>query len=272
MMKMRIISFCTLFIFLFFHPALIQAQDDGDMPMEMDADSSSTEKETFYFDDEFEEADILSEEMKPEDVKKFDDEKIEEYLNNPDYQYDRLIDPQRETLWQSIQRWFWEWVQQLFFNSIGRDSFNTILLIIISIVTLYIALIIFKANKTFLFNRGAVKTGISMSELDENIHQLDFEKLIREAILAGLFASAVRLFYLKTLKQLSDKNLINWQPGKTNHEYIKELQNALYRKEFEELTSVFEYTYYGDFQVGEYEFKEVETQFQQFSQLLLKNG
>jgi hypothetical protein len=53
---------------------------------------------------------------------------------------------------------------------------------------------------------------------------------------------------LQLLKQLSDSQLIDWQPDKTNQTYLRELatQRPNLRAPFAELTRQFEYVWYGE--------------------------
>jgi hypothetical protein len=55
-----------------------------------------------------------------------------------------------------------------------------------------------------------------VNELNENIHEIDYDQDIKEAIAAGNYSLAVRLLYLQTLKTLSDNALIKWNINKTN--------------------------------------------------------
>ena len=115
-----------------------------------------------------------------------------------------------------------------------------------------------------LFGRKAEEDLLAYHRLTENIHELDFSTLIEEAIEGHNYRLAIRLYYLKTVKQLTDKQHIHWQPTKTNRVYVDELGSSVLRKEFEQLTSQFEYVWYGEFQVTETEFHLLRDQFQFF--------
>jgi hypothetical protein len=86
--------------------------------------------------------------------------------------------------------------------------------------------------------------------LEEDIHSLDFEKLIREAVQQQQYRLAIRLLFLQALKLLADHHHIHWQPGKTNHDYLEELTDDRLRSGFSELNFYFEYAWYGNFTIS----------------------
>ncbi len=102
--------------------------------------------------------------------------------------------------------------------------------------------------------------------LDENIHELDFERLIQEAIDSKEYKKAIRLYYLFALKKLSDKQLIHWQAGKTNHNYQAELKVASIKPSFDNLGYYFDYAWYGDFTINQSLFSKVKVVFGEFKQ------
>ncbi|HAO51815.1 MAG TPA: hypothetical protein DCR35_22340 [Runella sp.] len=103
------------------------------------------------------------------------------------------------------------------------------------------------------------------NRITENIHELDFANLIEESIAARNYRLATRLYYLNTLKQLTDKKFIHWQPTKTNRSYVEELQETKFKNDFEQLTYQFEYVWYGEFGVTESQFLRLKEEFQAFS-------
>ncbi|MEJ2006219.1 MAG: DUF4129 domain-containing protein, partial [Cyclobacteriaceae bacterium] len=86
---------------------------------------------------------------------------------------------------------------------------------------------------------------------EENIHEMDFEKLIQEAKDERQYRRAIRLTYLYALKKLSDAQKITWESGKTNHEYLAELGDESLKKGFSTLSYYFDYAWYGEFEVNE---------------------
>jgi len=119
-----------------------------------------------------------------------------------------------------------------------------------------------------LIKRKPVDAGIPFTETLENIHEIDFDLNIDQAIVQHNYRLAVRLLYLKALKQLSDAQLIHWQIDKTNAAYVNELTNPDQREAFAVLTRQFEFVWYGEFAINNQAFQNIRTLFSNFKQTL----
>ena len=58
---------------------------------------------------------------------------------------------------------------------------------------------------------------------------------------------------------MSDKDIIEWSSHKTNYSYQYEIQNPLLRSKFLETTLIFDYVWYGEFELDESKFTEVDS-------------
>ncbi len=178
-----------------------------------------------------------------------------------DYQYDRDATPPKNLL-ARLWNWFWDKVRRLMRSKTYRNVGQYIVLAVIA------GLVIWLLQKAqvlnFLFPKTAGSAPLDYENLSENIHEISFGDRIEEAVDARNYRLAVRLLYLQTLKQLTDQGLINWQPDKTNRQYVQELANTPYRADFEELTTRFEFIWYGDFPVNEVQFLPVQDAFSRF--------
>ncbi len=84
---------------------------------------------------------------------------------------------------------------------------------------------------------------------DENIYEIDIDKLLKSAIELKDYRLAIRYNFLKTLRFLSDQEKIKWEVYKTNYDYQCELKKENYYPFFCELTRYFEFMWYGEFKV-----------------------
>ena len=79
---------------------------------------------------------------------------------------------------------------------------------------------------------------------------------------------ATRFLYLKNLKLLSDKLIIKWNINKTNYSYQHEIKDAAIRSGFLETTFIFDYVWYGEFPVDEYQYSIVENRMNDFNKMV----
>jgi hypothetical protein len=106
--------------------------------------------------------------------------------------------------------------------------------------------------------------------LEEDIHAINFEQQMEEAVRQADYRKATRLLYLAALKLLSDKQQIKWQPGKTNHEYLAEVTVQELKSGIGELAHYFEYAWYGSFPLSESTFSHVRFTFKSLEEKLQK--
>jgi hypothetical protein len=188
---------------------------------------------------------------------------IERFKVDKDFQYNKYKEPVK-SIWERFWDWVWFKINQIMSTKSGRRSVYTIL-IILSVAAL--AFFLFKvlgmdAGKLFGRKSGAA---LDYDVTSDNIHDIDFDGAIREAISAGSFRLAVRLLYLQSLKKLSDKELIQWQIDKTNHDYLQEVLSKPWHNVFKQLTDKFEFIWYGEMNIGKEDFEKLQVQFQQFN-------
>jgi hypothetical protein len=85
-----------------------------------------------------------------------------------------------------------------------------------------------------------------LEEIEEKIHEVDLDELIKEALEKKNFRVALRLNFLKVIKLLSEKEKITWAREKTNWQYYFELKDKLLADQYKELTKDFEQYWYGE--------------------------
>lgn len=196
-------------------------------------------------------------------VRSVDAKKLRAIQGDRAYRYGDDVPP-TASLWDQFWAWFWYKVGELLRTKAYRNIGQYVLLIAIAGLVIWL---LYKADVLAnLFPGRAKNTGLGYETLDENIHQINFSDRINEAIESRNYRLAVRLLYLQTLKSLADSGLIRWQPDKTNRQYAYELTGNPKRLSFEQLTTQFEYAWYGDFPVDEARFSSIRQQFQQFNE------
>lgn len=135
----------------------------------------------------------------------------------------------------------------------------------------FVALLVwFLATSNISLFRRKQKT-VSEEKTEEetgDIFEMNFEKEIQKAIGAGDYRMAVRLMYLRTLRDLSLRNLIQYTHEKTNSDYLLQLAGSPLYRNFFRLTRSFDYTWYGKFPLSNEGFTLVQNDFNNFKQQL----
>ena len=189
-------------------------------------------------------------------IRNFDPETMQDLKDDPALQY-KESPTIAESLWDRFLLWLNQLIQAIFENAVTTD-WGRVLMYILGIVTLVVLIMmLLKVNAFKVFYSGQGANTFSYTALDENIHEMDFEKLIQEATGKSDYRLGVRLVFLFALKMLSDKNLIHWNQGKTNHDYINELNLTDIKAGFNELNFYFEYAWYGNFSINQETFSRV---------------
>lgn len=121
--------------------------------------------------------------------------------------------------------------------------------------------------KNGIFSRK--KNELNPDETEESTQELveisKYDSLIAAAENTADFNLSTRYLFLKTLKLLSDKELIHFSPDKTNHEYLLEMKSNNYYDEFESLTRSYEYAWYGKILIEANAYQHLKEQYQLFN-------
>jgi len=124
--------------------------------------------------------------------------------------------------------------------------------------------------KNGIFSRKRNK--INPGERDDSPLELDeisqYDGLVADAENTGNYNLATRYLFLKTLKLLSDRELIHFAPDKTNREYLLEMSLNNYYNEFKFLTRSYEYAWYGKVFVDANNYHKLKEQYQLFNKKL----
>ncbi|MGI9175737.1 MAG: DUF4129 domain-containing protein [Rhodothermales bacterium] len=202
------------------------------------------------------------------DVRTLSPEGLQAFRDDPDFAYDRQP-PQTDSWWTQLTMW----LREKLFAPLQTRAGNRLVVwtfrILAALGLIYAVLKLLRMEPRGLFYGRSDRRRPAFTEI-EDLQELDFDQLVSEAVAAEDFRRAVRWLYLGTLKSLAARDLIHWQPEKTNHEYLRELgaQQADLAAPFDRLTYLFEYIWYGDFSVDEAAFLRARERFAAFDQRL----
>lgn len=209
-------------------------------------------------------------------VRHFDSTALKAYSRQPEFQYKE--DKLKLSWWDRFWRWFWNWLNHLFDFGPKKNAqighfvwavFFKYLFIVLGIAAVvFLVLRLTGVDMLNIFRRKVTSAPIPYSEFFEDINAISFDREIENAVSSANYRLAVRLLYLKCLKQLSDAGLINWEINKTNTAYIHELKDENRRSAFSRLTRQFEYVWYGEFMINEPVYSDINSSFSDFSRHL----
>lgn len=209
--------------------------------------------------------------------KSFSQEAMQKYLSSDEFNYkeDYTFTSALDKFIESLKRYF-IWLLEKIFGPIEADklfdalpSREKVLYTITFILFALTLLFFYRTKLRFLFYKKSKKNS-SSNFLEENIHEIDFVNEIFNAEVEKKHRLAIRLHFLALLKTLDTNEYIQWQTHKTNREYLLELTDETLRKSFEEIVSIFEYVWYGEFVPTEAQYKKAVATFVEFKKLLSK--
>ncbi|WP_420572656.1 DUF4129 domain-containing protein [Kordia sp.] len=145
------------------------------------------------------------------------------------------------------------------------DIFYVVLIIV---VVFFIVRAIMNGEGRWVFGKRSDKKIIRHEDVETNIHVVDFQKLISEAVTNRDYRLAIRYQYLNMLKKLSASEIISYDPEKTNLDYTYEIKNDSLREQFQYTSYLYNYVWYGEFSIDKAQYEQALESFS----LILKNN
>jgi cbb3-type cytochrome oxidase subunit 3 len=130
-------------------------------------------------------------------------------------------------------------------------------------LSLLLAVLIYLILKTGKRNAVTQQASASAAEWEDawNLDTGEVDSLYFKAVQEGDYRLAIRLAYLRNLRRLIDRKLVNPSPEKTNRQYAKELQSSGLSNLFTQTTRVYETVWYGEANPDKQNFERVITGF-----------
>lgn len=255
------------FILFFLSLGLIQAQDNG--PVENDlVDSLYT---TGHYRNMLRADSVLVKNPVSENVvypKQFKENVPSRYKGN---EFDYSVSKPKESFGQKLMRKINQLLQSIFGETAFTKSLEftgllirLFVIILVGFLLYFIIRYILGKDGNFIFGKKNKKLDLNVEELHENIHEINFPESIAGFEHARDYRSAVRYQFLFILKKLSDKKLIAWNPEKTNKDYAAELKAGPLKQEFSDLSYIFDYVWYGEFNIEEQSYLKFKNKYQAF--------
>jgi len=192
--------------------------------------------------------------------------KFKEKYNDTEFQYEVKV--AEKGLWDRFTEWLSYWFKKLFglSDNVSNNAVDITLKIIATIIVLFVIYLIVKAilNKEgqWIFGKSTTKKIINHDDIERNLQHVDFEKLIASTLKSGNQRLAIRYYYLWLLKKMSEKNIIEWNPEKTNSDYWYEIQNQTLKNDFSYVSYLYNYIWYGEFEITDSSFESMKKTFE----------
>lgn len=193
---------------------------------------------------------------------------FKENYDNDDFVYEYNFDAHKKSAWEQFNFWISRKFQDWFGFADSRKAqsftsrlFNFFYIVIILVVLYFIIKTFINQEGNWVFGRTSDKIKIKSNNLDDNILETNYDQLISESISQGKYRFAIRYYYLKTLKNLTKANKIEWDYEKTNSDYYNEIEDTNLKDKFQYISYLYNYCWYGEFEINQHAFNEAELSF-----------
>lgn len=201
------------------------------------------------------------------EAKTISEEQLAKYKEDSKFNYE--ITKIENTQWNAFKNWWYNLFRRFFEWLFGAEKavgflasfFQVIPYVLLALLLFILIRFFIKANTRSILYAMQNKNLVSLSEEERIIKTEDIQQLIKEALKEKNYRLAIRYYYLYILKLLTEKELIDWQPQKTNDDYIKELKKTNLKLPFKNITRLYDYIWYGEFKIDENTYKKVEIEF-----------
>jgi hypothetical protein len=179
------------------------------------------------------------------------------YEENPsDGWFTRLVD----WIERTIQDWFdFETRQQA--SDFLETAKNVFYIIVIILVVFFIVRAVMNGEGRWVFGKRSDRHIVRYEDVETYIYDTDFNTLIASAVENKDYRLAIRFQYLNMLKKLNDAEVIAYDPEKTNFEYTYEIKNDATREQFQYTSYIYNYVWYGEFEIDEVQYQHVKDSF-----------
>lgn len=192
--------------------------------------------------------------------RQFDRNEIERYRNQDKYDYDKAIVAYKPSPFINFI---------LNFFAFFAQGIGLFILILIGLALLFLIFyFISKSNYSKTIDDTEIED-VVIQDL-EDIESLDLDLLLKEAIISNNFRLAIRIHYLKILKGLNEKKIIEWKNEKTNYDYIQEIKDQNLKSDLDRVTYLYEYVWYGEVELTKSKFVLIEPEFNVLGKKVMK--
>lgn len=194
------------------------------------------------------------------------EEGFQDKYQGADYDYELF--KAKISLWAKFKEFLNKILDKIFNGfdfSMSDDTFKLIVRIIAGIIiagVLYFLIrFLLKKEGNFFFSKSKKQFSNLDRNLEENIHEINFDESISHFESTQEYRNAIRYQFLFVLKKLADKKHIQWNPEKTNKDYYTELEEEALKTSFKKLAYIFDNVWYGEHPIEQSSYKNFKYAF-----------
>ena len=195
------------------------------------------------------------------------DKNFKSKYKSQDFVYE--FKPKELNAWDRFKEWLSNVFKDIFNLNSNEASMNAVGIFLKTLAVILIIFVIYLITKailnkegTWIFGKNSDKKIVDYTDIEKNINQVDFEYLIKKTIQSGDNRLTIRYYYLWLLKNMAAKELIVWDIEKTNSDYIYEIKNQKTKENFEYASYLYNYIWYGEFELDQSTFDRTKTVFE----------
>lgn len=148
-----------------------------------------------------------------------------------------------------------------FFNGLGFFGYLILAVFAVGLIWLIYKLFLNAESKGKKIDR----TAIALEDINPTeIPLTELQRLLMEALAKQDYRGAVRIYFIFIVRDLAQKNWIQWQKEKTNFHYLMEMSGKADYDDFNQSVSFFEIIWYGERELDQSKFEEIRPVFTNF--------
>lgn len=119
----------------------------------------------------------------------------------------------------------------------------------------------FAGDKLFQTEKREDNLSSEIEFVEKNLEQINIDLYIQKALDNQQWNEAIRYLQLANLQLLAKKGLIEWDYRKTNLDFLYEIKDEQLKKQFKNTSTVFNYVWFGDFEMDLATFQRFQNDF-----------
>jgi hypothetical protein len=201
-------------------------------------------------------------------------EDLSQKYKGSDFDYNQADGQAQNYLARAIS-WIFQQIEKLFGVNLSQVVRDVVEVLVYLLLTVFIGYFIIKlllgtSASTFFTRKTAQVNPLTIHE--EHIEKIDLDVFIKDALAQNNYRLAIRYMYLKSLKELSFHNIISWHFDKTNSDYHNEIENPSIKSNFKKVSYLYDYVWYGEFDLDEAGFVNAQKDFDRLTNQLRNAG